>query len=165
MPWGASRRSAPGRRPCRSRCGRGRAAPGCPSPGGAGRRSRSGRGRCPGPSSGRWISLTHARALRVLADTGPLPIGQLAAATETTGAATTQLVNGLAAAGYVTRERPVDDKRSVLVTLTDTGRRRHHERQTALAQALDTALAHYETTALDTATDVLRQLAAIYDQL
>ncbi|MFJ9620049.1 MarR family winged helix-turn-helix transcriptional regulator [Streptomyces noursei] len=111
------------------------------------------------------LSLTHARALRVLADTGPLPIGQLAAATETTGAATTQLVNGLAAAGYVTRERPVDDKRSVLVTLTDIGRRRHHERQTALAQALDTALAHYETTALDTATDVLRQLAAIYDQL
>ena len=111
------------------------------------------------------LSLTHARALRVLADTGPLPIGQLAAATETTGAATTQLVNGLAAAGYVTRERPVDDKRSVLVTLTDTGRRRHHERQTALAQALDTALAHHETTDLDTATDVLRQLAAIYDQL
>ncbi|MFF7702238.1 MarR family winged helix-turn-helix transcriptional regulator [Streptomyces lydicus] len=111
------------------------------------------------------LSLTHARALRVLADTGPLPIGQLAAATETTGAATTQLVNGLAAAGYVTRERPVDDRRSVLVTLTDTGRRRHRERQTALAQALDTALAHHETTALDTATDVLRQLAAIYDQL
>ncbi|MGW3046338.1 MarR family winged helix-turn-helix transcriptional regulator [Kitasatospora sp. NPDC001159] len=111
------------------------------------------------------LSLTHARALRVLADTGPLSIGQLAAATETTGAATTQLVNGLAAAGYVTRERPADDKRSVLVTLTDTGRRHHHERQTALAQALDTALAHYDTTALDTAADVLRQLAAIYDQL
>ncbi|WP_329491782.1 MarR family transcriptional regulator [Kitasatospora sp. NBC_01246] len=111
------------------------------------------------------LSLTHARALRVLADTGPLPIGRLAAATETTGAATTQLVNGLAAAGYVTRERPADDKRSVLVTLTDTGRRRHHERQTALAQALDAALARHETTALDTATDVLRQLVAIYDQL
>ncbi|GGY14253.1 MarR family winged helix-turn-helix transcriptional regulator [Streptomyces minutiscleroticus] len=111
------------------------------------------------------LSLTHARALRVLAEAGPLPIGRLAAATETTGAATTQLVNGLAAAGYVTRERPAGDKRSVLVTLTDAGRSRHRERQAALTRALDAALAHHDTTALNTATDVLRQLAAIYDQL
>ncbi|MEU6389461.1 MarR family transcriptional regulator [Streptomyces sp. NPDC046939] len=111
------------------------------------------------------LSLTHARALRVLAEAGPLPTGRLAAATETTGAATTQLVNGLAAAGYVTRERPADDKRSVLVTLTDAGRSRHRERQAALTQALDAALAHHDATALNTATDVLRQLAAIYDQL
>ncbi|WP_369372732.1 MarR family winged helix-turn-helix transcriptional regulator [Streptomyces sp. cg36] len=111
------------------------------------------------------LSLAHARALRVLAEAGPLPIGRLAAATETTGAATTQLVNGLAAAGYVTRERPAEDKRSVLVTLTEAGRSRHHERQDALTRALDAALAHHDTTALDTATGVLRQLAAIYDQL
>ncbi|MFI5758482.1 MarR family winged helix-turn-helix transcriptional regulator [Streptomyces sp. NPDC051569] len=111
------------------------------------------------------LSLTHARALRVLAESGPLPIGQLAAATETTGAAATQLVNGLAAAGYVTRERPTGDKRSVIVTLTDSGRDRHHERQAALTQALDTALAHHDAAALDTATDVLRQLAPIYDRL
>jgi DNA-binding MarR family transcriptional regulator len=111
------------------------------------------------------LSLTHARALRALADQGSLTIGQLASATETTGAATTQLVNGLAAAGYVTRERPAGDKRSVLVALTDTGRRLHHDRQSTLAHALDTALAHHDTTALDTATDVLRQLAAIYDRL
>ncbi|WP_042425457.1 MarR family winged helix-turn-helix transcriptional regulator [Streptacidiphilus anmyonensis] len=111
------------------------------------------------------LSLTHARALRVLAESGPLPVGQLAAATETTGAATTQLVNGLATAGYVTRERPANDKRSVLVTLTDAGRRRHQERQAILTQSLDTALAHHDDDALATATDVLRHLAAIYDQL
>ncbi|MBD0694094.1 MarR family winged helix-turn-helix transcriptional regulator [Streptomyces sp. CBMA123] len=111
------------------------------------------------------LSLTHARALRVLAETGPLPIGQLAAATETTGAATTQLVNGLATAGYVTRERPEGDKRSVLVALTDTGRQRNTERQANLTQALDTALAHHDTQALEATTDVLRHLATIYDQL
>jgi DNA-binding MarR family transcriptional regulator len=43
-------------------------------------------------------------------EAGPLSINQLAAATETTAAATTQLVNGLVAAGYVTRERPANDK-------------------------------------------------------
>jgi DNA-binding MarR family transcriptional regulator len=111
------------------------------------------------------LSLTHARALRVLVETGPLSISQLAAATETTGPATTQLVNGLTTAGYVTRERPVNDKRSVLVSLTDAGRRRHHERQAALTQALDTALAHHDAAAFNAATDVLRQLAVIYDQL
>jgi len=34
-----------------------------------------------------------------------------------------------------------------------------------LTEALDTAFAHHDTTALDAATDVLRQLAAIYDRL
>ena len=111
------------------------------------------------------LSLTHARALRVLAETGPLSINQLAAATETTGAATTQLVNGLAAAGYVTRERPANDKRTVLVVLTDTGLRRHQERQAVLSQALDSALADHDAAGLDIATDVLRKLAAIYDRL
>ncbi|MEV7603548.1 MarR family transcriptional regulator [Kitasatospora sp. NPDC089797] len=111
------------------------------------------------------LSLTHARALRALAETGPLSVGRLAAATETTGAATTQLVNGLAAAGYVTRERPEGDKRSVLVALTDAGRERHTDRQGALTEALDTALAHHDVQALEAATDVLRRLAAIYDRL
>jgi DNA-binding MarR family transcriptional regulator len=111
------------------------------------------------------LSLTHARALRVLAERGPLPIGQLAAATETTGPGTTQLVNGLAAAGYVTRERPANNQRSVLVALTDAGWSRHHERQAALTRALDTELAHHAAAALNTATDILRKLAVIYDRL
>ena len=111
------------------------------------------------------LSLTHARAMRALADQGPLTITQLAAATETTSAAATQLVSGLVRAGYVTRERPANDKRSVLVALTDIGRRRHNERQAILTTALDTALAHHDSTALDAATDVLWQLATIYDQL
>ncbi|WP_327068449.1 MarR family winged helix-turn-helix transcriptional regulator [Kitasatospora sp. NBC_01302] len=111
------------------------------------------------------LSLTHARALRVLADDGPLPIGRLAARTETTGAATTQLVNGLAAAGYVTRERPAGDKRSVLVALTPDGRRRHEERTRALAAELAGELGGHDTQALRVATDVLRRLVEIYDRL
>lgn len=111
------------------------------------------------------LSLTHARALRVLAEDGPLPVNQLATRTETTGAATTQLVNGLAEAGYVTRERHAQDKRSVLVTLTPTGRARHQEREEALTDALAEALGHLAPAALDTATDVLRRLAGIYDGL
>ncbi|MFE4024419.1 MarR family winged helix-turn-helix transcriptional regulator [Streptomyces sp. NPDC059101] len=111
------------------------------------------------------LSLTHARALRALAEQGPLTIRQLAAGTETTGAATTQLVNGLVAAGYVTRTRATEDKRSVLVTLTAAGRARHDQRQQALAEALHTALASWDAPALDSASKVLDHLSAIYDQL
>ncbi|MFB7668655.1 MarR family winged helix-turn-helix transcriptional regulator [Kitasatospora sp. NPDC056138] len=111
------------------------------------------------------LSLAHARALRVLAEEGAMPIGRLASAVETTGAATTQLVNGLVTAGYVTRERLPHDKRSVVVSLTDSGRHRHQERERLLADALHDALAHHDPAALGAATDVLRRLADIYDQL
>ncbi|MFE0026592.1 MarR family winged helix-turn-helix transcriptional regulator [Amycolatopsis sp. NPDC059021] len=111
------------------------------------------------------LSLTHARALRTLAEQGPLPLGQLAAHTETTAAATTQLVNGLAAAGYVTRERSAGNKRTAIVALTAVGRQRHDERQHALREALGSALAQHDTAALDAATDILRHLATIYDHL
>ncbi|MFJ7911996.1 MarR family winged helix-turn-helix transcriptional regulator [Kitasatospora sp. NPDC096204] len=111
------------------------------------------------------LSLTHARALRTLAEQGPLTIGRLAAGTETTGAATTQLVNGLVAAGYVTRTRQPEDKRSVLVALTDAGRARHGQRQKALAEALHADLDDYDDAALDQATEVLQRLSAVYDRL
>jgi DNA-binding MarR family transcriptional regulator len=111
------------------------------------------------------ISLTHARAMRALADQGPLAIAQLATATETTNAAATQLVNGLVRAGYVTRERSANDQRSGVVALTAAGLQRHRDRQTALVRALEVAFVEHDITALDAATDVLRRLVGIYDQL
>ncbi|MGW4242420.1 MarR family winged helix-turn-helix transcriptional regulator [Nocardia sp. NPDC004722] len=111
------------------------------------------------------LSLTHARALRALDEQGPLTIGGLAALAETTGAATTQLVNGLVAAGYVTRERGPGDKRSVLVMLTAAGRVRCRERMAAMDDALRVELAEQDTAALRSAAEVLDRLVAIYDQL
>ncbi|MFJ4652421.1 MarR family winged helix-turn-helix transcriptional regulator [Nocardia sp. NPDC088792] len=111
------------------------------------------------------VSMTHARALRILAEGGPMTIGQLAAGTETTGAATTQLVNGLVTAGYVTRTPSPGDKRSVQVSLTDAGRELHHQRQRKLTAALRDSLTEYDSAALESATSVLEHLAAIYDEL
>lgn len=111
------------------------------------------------------LSLTHARALRVLLEQGPRTISQLAAGTETTGAATTQLINGLVAAGYVTRERVAGDKRSVLVSLTDTGRARSRERMAAMSAALQAELADQDIAALRSATAVLDRLIAVFDRL
>ena len=111
------------------------------------------------------LSFPHARALRVLAEQGPLTISQLATHTETTGAAVTQLVNGLVTAGYVTRERPEGDRRTVLVTITPSGRSRHGERQQVLAEAFEQTLGHLTEDQLTTAADALRALAGIYDRL
>ncbi|HEX4221256.1 MAG TPA: MarR family transcriptional regulator [Pseudonocardiaceae bacterium] len=111
------------------------------------------------------LSFPHARALRVLAELGPLTIGQLAGHTETTGPAVTQLVNGLVAAGYVTRSRPEDDRRTVLVAITDAGRARHQERQLVLADAFDQAIGHLGAEELAAAAEVLRALSTVYDRL
>ncbi|MEV6555720.1 MarR family transcriptional regulator [Nocardia sp. NPDC051756] len=111
------------------------------------------------------LSLTHARALRVLSEQGPSTISQLAAGTETTGAATTQLINGLVATGYVTRERVSGDKRSVLVSLTDAGRVRNRERMAAMSAALQAELADQDITALLSATAILDRLIAVFDRL
>ncbi|ATL70453.1 MarR family winged helix-turn-helix transcriptional regulator [Nocardia terpenica] len=111
------------------------------------------------------LSLTHARALRVLYEQGPQSIRDLAIGTETTPPAATQLVNGLVSAGYVTRERAPGDQRSVVVQLTDAGRTRYQDREQATHRALLEELADQNTEALNTATAVLNRMITIYDRL
>ncbi|MEU7631343.1 MarR family transcriptional regulator [Nocardia sp. NPDC049220] len=111
------------------------------------------------------LSLPHARALRVLAEQGPLTVKELAELVQTTAAAVTQLVNGLERAGYVTRERREGQRRSVAVTLTRLGLERHRAREQALAAALGDTLRHLGDDALTAATEVLRGLALVYDRL
>jgi MarR family transcriptional regulator, organic hydroperoxide resistance regulator len=111
------------------------------------------------------LSLTHARALRVLAEGGPYSIRELATLAETTSAAATQLVNGLAAAGYVKREPDPGDRRAVLVSLTPRGRARHEERERTLAAALEASFGHLSPGDLAVAADVLHRLASVYDDL
>jgi DNA-binding MarR family transcriptional regulator len=112
------------------------------------------------------LSLSHARALRSLAEAGPLTIGQLAEAVETTGAAVTQLVNGLARAGFVIRERATTgDRRTATVTLTAKGGRRHEARNEHLARSLTEQLADFDTAEVTSAAEILRRLAALYDTL
>ncbi|AHH96925.1 hypothetical protein GCM10010174_74180 [Kutzneria viridogrisea] len=111
------------------------------------------------------LSLTHARALRVLAEQGPSTVSQLAAGTETTSAGVTQLVNGLVQAGYVTRQRSATDQRSVTVALTDKGADRHAKRSQALTEALDEAFGDLDEQELARAARVLGQLVEVYDRL
>ena len=112
------------------------------------------------------LSLTHARALRSLAEHGPMTIGALADRVETTGAAVTQLVTGLTRAGLVTRERAeTGDRRVATVALTDAGRARHAERQTHLERSLEQITADLDAEHVLTATNILLRLAELYDTL
>jgi DNA-binding MarR family transcriptional regulator len=95
-----------------------------------------------------------------------MTIGALAERVETTGAAVTQLVDGLVRARLVTRERAsTGDRRVATVTLTDAGRTRHLERQRHLERSLDDALADLDAARVETATTVLLRLADLYDTL
>lgn len=112
------------------------------------------------------LSLTHARALRSLADDGPLTVTALAARVETSKAAVTQLVNGLVAAGLVSREpSEIGDRRVVTVALTAAGHARHRARQRHLEQSLDTIVAGLDTEQIHLVASVLVQLAGLYDSL
>lgn len=112
------------------------------------------------------LSLAHARALKSLAEAGPMSVGSLAARVETTGAAVTQLINGLEAAGFVTRTRAHDgDRRQSTVALTEDGRRRHAERDARLSAALAENLADLDAASLTLAAGVLDRLVKVYDEL
>ncbi|GGN95331.1 hypothetical protein GCM10011579_095780 [Streptomyces albiflavescens] len=111
------------------------------------------------------LSLTHARALRVLAEHGPLSMAELAARVETTSAAATQLVNGLVKVGYVERGPDPANRRAVRVSLTTKGGDRHREREQVLADALAASLANLSTDDLAVAADALDRLGEIYDKL
>ena len=112
------------------------------------------------------LSLTHARALKSLAEFGPMTIGALAERVETTSAGVTQLVNGLERAGLVTRERAATgDRRVSTVSLTAAGRARHAERQTHLERSLDEALVDLDASEVQSVSTVLLRLAELYDTL
>ncbi|WP_033293999.1 MarR family winged helix-turn-helix transcriptional regulator [Amycolatopsis jejuensis] len=111
------------------------------------------------------LSFPHARALRTLTEQGPLSISRLAGYTETTGAAVTQLVNGLVKAGYVTRERVADDRRTVLVRITESGRRRHEDRERRLATAFAETLNDFQPDQIAAAIEVMTAMTAFYDKL
>jgi len=111
------------------------------------------------------LSMTHARALRVLAERGPLSVSQLAQGAEITGAATTQLVHGLVSAGYVARQELGTDRRSVTVALTAAGRQRHQQRSELIQKFLAERLAAFSVADLEAASEIISQLTQLYDQL
>jgi len=68
------------------------------------------------------LTFAQARALRVLVDTGPMRIGDLAGFLEIAARSATSRVDDLEVAGLVTRQADPDDRRSVVVAPSTAGR-------------------------------------------
>ena len=68
------------------------------------------------------LTYAQARALRLVAEAGPLRMAELAAQLEVVPRSVTTMVDALEGAGLVTRDHDPGDRRSVLVALTGAGR-------------------------------------------
>ncbi len=68
------------------------------------------------------LTVEHFRALRLLAAVDGATVGELAARTGTTPSSTTRLVDRLVERNLAYRRPAPGDRRSVLLTLSDTGR-------------------------------------------
>jgi len=86
------------------------------------------------------LNLTDYRALTVLADSGPVTVGALAAELGATAATTTALVSRLESHGYVERLRSSEDRRQVHVNVTETASRRIKDLMQPLLSAANAQL-------------------------
>lgn len=68
------------------------------------------------------LSVSQFGVLEALYHLGPLPVGQVADKILRSSANLTLVVDNLVKRGLVTRERRVDDRRTVEISLTDAGR-------------------------------------------
>jgi DNA-binding MarR family transcriptional regulator len=100
--------------------------------------------------------------LRAHAD---LPTSELAVAADLSPASATEMLDGLAAAGLVTRERSQQDRRVVLTSLTDRGRDLVEERRAHYEPRWRAALAEFSDTDLAVAARVLDRLRGLFDEL
>jgi len=80
-------------------------------------------------------------------------------------ATTTQMLEGLEAAGLVVRERSAQDRRKVMTSLTERGHALVEERHARFAPMWQSALAQFADDELDTAAAVMDKLGELFDQL
>jgi len=98
-----------------------------------------------------------------LRESGPIATSELALLADLSPASATEMLEGLVAAGLVTRERSVQDRRVVLTSLTDHGRQLVDERHARFAARFEAGMAEFSDRELRTAAAVLHGLAAMFD--
>lgn len=80
-------------------------------------------------------------------------------------ATTTQMLDGLEAAGLVVRERSLEDRRKVMTSLTERGHALVEQRQARFAPMWQQALAGFTDDELAIAGAVMDKLGELFDQL
>lgn len=89
------------------------------------------------------IDMALADALSVLAQSGPMRMGELAEALHITPATATRAVDCLVDRGLAERVKAVDDLRSILVSVTEEGTARHAVIAARIGTGLDQILGEF----------------------
>ncbi len=89
------------------------------------------------------LDLALADALAVIAQQGPIRMGELAEALHITPASTTRAVRCLVEKGFVGRETVEEDHRSVQVRVTPAGQARFNEMSTRIQQGMTLVLSEF----------------------
>jgi DNA-binding MarR family transcriptional regulator len=110
------------------------------------------------------MSFAQYSLLRALAE-GDLSSGQLATTAGLTSAATTQMVDCLEREGVVERRRSGEDRRVVVLHLTEEGRRRHDAKHAEVEEQWNAALGDLDEAELRGAAHVLDRLSGMIDEL
>jgi len=100
-----------------------------------------------------------------LADRGELSASELAGLAEVSPATATQMLDNLAAGGFIERSRSERDRRLVLVTLTPRGSELVAAKRARYEKLWISALADFSREDLQIATAGLERTRAIFDEL
>jgi DNA-binding MarR family transcriptional regulator len=111
------------------------------------------------------MSFAQYALMRALSDGGDQSSGQLAAAAGLSPAATTQMIDYLEREGVVERRRSGEDRRVVVLRLTEEGRRRLEVKHAEVEDQWRSALAGFEDDELRDTARVLDRLARMLDDL
>jgi MarR family transcriptional regulator, organic hydroperoxide resistance regulator len=100
-----------------------------------------------------------------LVDHEALPTSELACLANLSPATATGMLDGLVAAGLVSRTRSERDRRVVLTSLTEHGRALVDARHAVFAPRFNAALAEFSDDELRTAAAVFARLGAMFDDI
>jgi DNA-binding MarR family transcriptional regulator len=122
------------------------------------------RGRETHPGRAGTLSYAQYGLLFGLAEHDELSVRELAERAELTSATVAQMLEALETAGLVARRRSGEDRRVVLNSLTDRGRKVLSDRRAALERRWRASLAGFSDEQLLTAAAVLDRLAEHFDR-
>lgn len=111
------------------------------------------------------IDMALADALNLICQHGPLRMGELADALHITPASTTRAVACLADRGFIERVKCDNDQRSVLVSVTASGREHYHALAERHSRGLDLLLADFEPDELILLASFLERYVAAVENL
>jgi DNA-binding MarR family transcriptional regulator len=111
------------------------------------------------------LTIAQVRALFALDRSEAATAGEIAESARLSPASVTAMLDELERDGIVTRVRSDADRRRVLVLLTDEGRAVLKKRRRLWLKRWDAALADVPERDLEAATDVLRRITGLLDEL